>query len=48
MIRKELEGRTSKQKCLCGPLYEVKSAPVAHKTVVSATIKVILMITRAE
>ena len=47
LMKKELAGRTMRQKCLRGPQKGVKSATIPHKTVVSTITKGILMITRA-
>ena len=47
LIKKELSGRTMRQKCLRGPKKGVKSSIIPHKTVVSTIRKGILMITRA-
>ena len=38
-MKKELAGRTNRQKCLRGPQKDKKSSLIPHKTVVSTKIK---------
>ena len=47
LMKKELAGRTMRQKCLRGPNISVKSAIISHTTVASTIRRGIFMITRA-